>query len=81
MNYDSVLVIGMGLLAWGVFIPLLMLLRLRKTRKEATYLKTELKGILSMLQEAEIYKHKKEQDLASRVRQPIFASPKYTRKT
>ncbi len=80
MNHEAIIIFGVALLTWGLFVPLLMWLQLRKATKENSYLQTELKSILSMLNDSRKYKEEKEQglrDATNRARQPIFASPKY----
>lgn len=80
MNHEAIIIFGVLLSTWGLFVPLLMWLQLRKAEKENSHLQTELKSILNMLNDSRRYREEKEQALkeaTNRARQPIFASPKY----
>jgi len=80
MNHEAIIIFGVLLSTWGLFVPLLMWLQLRKAEKENSHLQTELKSILNMLNDSRKYREEKEQaskEATNRARQPIFASPKY----
>ena len=79
MDYDVVFNVGIALTAWGILIPLILLIRVRKLQKRKLYLQRELKSILKTLKESEKYKQEKErlfQDTKSKNRPSTFPVPK-----
>ncbi len=79
MDYDTLLILGIALIAWGVLIPFALWMRVQNLEKRKNYLEIELKNILKTLKESETYKTEKEKlfkDTKSYNSPSIFPVPK-----
>jgi hypothetical protein len=80
MSIGILVLFLVGLVVWGICVPLILLDRLRKAQREAMHLQTELKNILFMLKESKNHKNNTQYEIETSkkmVREHLFASPKY----
>lgn len=73
--YGEMLMIGGVLALWGIAIPLVLWSKLSKAKTETLHVKSELKGILEILEMRDMEHAKATQK--TQKRQPLFSYPRY----
>ena len=72
--YEEMVIIGGVLALWGIAIPLVLWSKLSKSKTETLHVKSELKGILEILEMRDMEQSK---STKTTKRQPLFSYPRY----